>query len=225
MPKLLPLCLLPLLPLLATACSTGSMVVEKPHDRRLNRAVDVVWTRDVQRVARSGDWILSRSYSMVGDLITATTSGEDLSHATIYDAERGTVIEAISPVVREVPLENLIGRNRYVMVVRPAGLSEEARLASVARARAAVGRPFDYTGVFGLDHSERFYCSELLVWATGLGRGELVVTPSDLVGYGEVIYWSGARDDPATGRAALATVALDRKRDRTAQVHVAAVHR
>jgi hypothetical protein len=63
-------------------------------------------------VARSGDWILTRSYSKTGDAIVGLTSGESFSHASLYDAERETIIEAVSPVVHEVPLEKLLARNR-----------------------------------------------------------------------------------------------------------------
>jgi uncharacterized protein YycO len=198
--------------LLAAACNASSGGAVRPTDVRLDRAVDSAWTRDIQRVARSGDWILSRSYSATGDLIVASTIGESFSHASIYDAERGTIIEAISPVVREVPLASLVARNRYVLVVRPAGLSEEARLASVARARAVVGAPFDYGGVVGFDTRDRYYCSELVAWAARVRFDEIVLSPADLVDYGEVVYWSGSRDDRATQQAALASNALVERR-------------
>jgi hypothetical protein len=128
--------------------------------------------------------------------------GEDLSHASIYDAERGTIIEAIDPVVREIPLEQLLARNRFVLVVRPSGLAEEQRVRSVLRARGAVGAPFDYSGMLGFDAEGRFYCSELVVWAAGFRRQGAIVTPAELVDLGEVVYWSGFRDDPATQRTA-----------------------
>src|SRR5688572_28148195 len=99
--------LLALLSVLAAGCG-GSLVVKKPLDEGANRAVTSLWAHDVRRTAQTGDWILSRSYSMTGDLITFATPGESLSHASIYDAERGTVIEALHPAVREVPLEHLL---------------------------------------------------------------------------------------------------------------------
>ena len=187
-----------LLLLLPAACASGSLVVHKPADEATNQAVTALWTRDVRRTAQTGDWILSRSYSKTADFIAGFTAGESLSHASIYDAERGTIIEALQPVVREVPLENLLARNHVVIVVRPTGLTQEQRLASVARARSAVGARFDFTGMLGAGSDDRFYCSELVLWASQLeGTAGAVVTPSELVHHGEVVYYSGARSDPA----------------------------
>lgn len=112
----------------AGACG-GSIVRHKPASPIVNRDVTAMWAADIRRTARTGDWILTRSYSAVGDLIVLGTRGEAISHAVIYDAERGTVIEAIRPVVREVPLESLLDRNRVAIVVRPHGLDEAARRA------------------------------------------------------------------------------------------------
>ena len=184
--------------LLAPGCASGSLVVEKPADQATNQAVTALWARDVRRTAQTGDWILSRSYSKTADFIAGVTFGESLSHASIYDAERGTIIEALQPVVREVPLENLLARNHVVIVVRPAGLTQEQRLASVARARSVVGARFDFTGMLGAGSDDRFYCSELVLWASEReGAAGAVVTPSELVQHGEVVYYSGARSDPA----------------------------
>ena len=199
------------------ACAGGSMVVEKPADPAINQAVTALWARDVRRTAQTGDWILSRSYSMTGDLIAAATFGENLSHASIYDAERGTIIEALRPVVREVPLENLLARNRVVIVVRPTGLSQEARLASVERARAQVGTEFDIGGIVGAGAEDRFYCSELVLWASQKGgTAGAIVTPSELVQHGEVVYYSGERNDPALIDTARLAFARERRDLRTA---------
>jgi hypothetical protein len=183
---------------LLPGCAAGSLVIDKPADEAGNQAVTALWAREIRRSAQTGDWILSRSYSMTGDLISAATLGESVSHASIYDAERGTIIEALNPVVREVPLEHLLARNHMVILVRPTGLTQEQRLASVARARSQVGAPFDFTGMVGAGSDDRFYCSELVLWASQLGGSAgAVVTPAELVQHGEVVYLSGARSDPA----------------------------
>jgi hypothetical protein len=187
------------------ACASGSTANLRPTSPSDNRAVTTLWAHEVRRTAQTGDWILSRSYSTTGDIISAFTTGEDLSHASIYDAERGTIIEALQPVVREVPLESLVDRNHVLIVVRPRGLTQEQRLASVTRARSVVGNSFDVTGLFGVGSDDRFYCSELVLWASQLeGTAGAVVTPSELVEHGTVIYYSGARSDGsviATARA------------------------
>lgn len=206
---------------LSAACSAPSVMVKKPENDQTNQAVTELWARDVKRVAQSGDWILTRSYSLVGDAITVASIGEEVSHAVIYDAERGTVIEAITPTVREVPLESLLARNRVAIVVRPHKLSEAERRASVKRARSKVGARFDFGGLIGVQDNDRFYCSELVFWASDLAghgvRKPLVITPASLAEHGEVVYLSGHRDDPQIQDVARAsrTLRTMRARQRT----------
>ena len=186
------------------ACSAPSFIVHRPERADVDRAVTAMWVRDVRRVARSGDWLLTRSYSMIGDIIVLATGGVDVSHASVYDAERGTVIEALNPAVREVPLEHLVDRNHYVLVVRPRGLTHKAGRAAVARARTAVGAEFDFLGMLGAGSDGRFYCSELVAWASRSALiSEAVVVPSDLMESGTVVYYSGPRDDPTVQSTAL----------------------
>jgi len=188
----------------------ASLVVARPEDHVADQAVTKMWSKEIHGVARDGDWLLTRSYYVVSDVITAATIGEDLSHASIYDAKHDTVIESIGSGVREIPLEELVERNHYVIVVRPTGMSAADEGEALARARSKVGAAYDIGGMFGIDTPEKFYCSELVYWASQTearsGRHERVITPSDLMKYGEVIYWSGKRDDPqilelATARA------------------------
>ena len=56
------------------------------------------------------------------------------------------------------------------------------------------------------DSTLRFTCAELVVWAAEVEAPQLV-TPASLVGYGEVVYWSGMRDDPMVVAAATASPA------------------
>jgi hypothetical protein len=187
------------------ACSGGSLVVRRPEQPAVDQALTALWEREVREVARSGDWLLTRSYSVTGDVIALATAGESVSHASIYDAERGTIIEALSPEVREVSLASLIRRNHVIIVVRPAGQGEAEGRAAVARARSVVGAPFDYLGIFGAGSEARFYCSELVAWASRSPvERDAVLTPAELVGYGEVVYYSGQRDEPGVQAAAWA---------------------
>lgn len=198
------------------ACGAPSVVRTKPADPARNHAVTAMWARDIHRVARDGDWILTRSYSAIGDVIVLGTFGPEISHASIYDAERGTAIEAISSGVREVPLAELLERNQIAIVVRPHGLDDDARRASVLRARGVIGREFDTAGMFGFDSPERFYCSELVAWASGLELDALVITPASLVEHGEVIYLSGSRESLELQQVALAQQEQGRRPTRVA---------
>ncbi|MBA3455553.1 MAG: hypothetical protein H0T42_20840, partial [Deltaproteobacteria bacterium] len=114
--------------LLVAAAVTGcgeprSVLVKRPENPVVDTAVTAMWTSEIERVARDGDWILSRSYYAVADAIAKLAPGEDLSHASIYDAKRGMVIESIGSGVREIPLANLVARNHYLIIVRPSNMT------------------------------------------------------------------------------------------------------
>jgi hypothetical protein len=179
------------------ACWHGSLAADRPKDKAVDAAIDRLWADEIRRVARDGDWILSRSLTAQGDMVVAISgvSGpEAFSHASIVDVTHGTIIEAITPVVREIPLEELMSRNRHVVVVRPRGLSAEESKAALERARGELGKPFDFWGFIGYEEADKWYCSELVYWASGFGK-QTVLIPNELIGYGEVIYYSGRRDD------------------------------
>ncbi|MBL9020209.1 MAG: hypothetical protein JNL83_38845 [Myxococcales bacterium] len=183
----------------ACAHEPKSVLVKRPDDKTADAAITKLWASEIRKVARDGDWILTRSYYAVSDGIVVFTPGEDLSHASMFDAKRDTIIESIESGVREMPLEQLVGRNHYVIVVRPTGMTAADQSEALARARSVLGAPYDIGGMFGFETPGKYYCSELVFWASQTearsGRHETVVTPSDLMKYGEVIYWSGKRDD------------------------------
>ena len=184
----------------ATGCAEPkSVLVKRPESKSVDVAVTAMWSHEIHNVAQDGDWILTRSYYMIADAISKTTDGVDLSHASIYDAKRDTIIEAVGGGVREIPLADLVQRNHYLIVVRPSGMTAAQRARSVERARSRIGTEFDKAGLFGFDNPEKLYCSELVWWAS---QGELrtgdehrVITPSELMQYGEVVYFSGQRTD------------------------------
>ena len=190
----------------ALAGCGASVMVHRPADAEVDHAITAMWTSELLRTARDGDWLLSRSYSGQGDAVVILTSGEEISHAAIIDVTHATVIESIGSGVREIPLAQFVDRNRHLVVVRQAGASAADGRLTVARARSRLGHPFDIAGMAGLGSDDRFYCSELVYWASGLeerypGR-ELVITPGELLGYGDVVYWSGKRDDAQIQRVA-----------------------
>jgi hypothetical protein len=183
---------------LGAGCWQGSLHAERPRDKKVDRAIDRMWADEIRRVARDGDWIVSRSLTANGDMISAIQFGEKWSHASIVDVGRGTVIEGITPVVREISLEELMARNWYVAVVRPTGLSAEASKEALARARAQLGKPFDWWGFVGYPQPDKWYCTELVYWASGFEESHgihAILFPNELLDYGEVVYYSGRRDD------------------------------
>lgn len=192
-----------------------SVMVHRPENQTADTAVSGLWASEIRRTARDGDWFLSRSYYIAGDVISITTTGESLSHASMFDATRDMVIESVGSGVREVPLATFVNRNHYIIVVRPANMSAADQAHALARAKTKIGLPFDYRGMFGFDNPDAWYCSELVYWASQTearsGTHETVVTPSDLMKYGEVIYWSGKRDDQALQQIATERAADQRR--------------
>ena len=187
--------------LVIPACAEPhSVMVHRPQNSTVDAAVTAMWTHEIHAAARDGDWVLSRSYYMLADAISLATPGLDLSHASIYDQAHDTVIEAVGDGVREIPLSQLVERNHYLIVVRPTGMTAADQQRAVERARSRLGTPFDKAGMLGFDNPDKVYCSELVWWASQMeqrtGVHERVITPPELMSYGEVIYWSGKRDDP-----------------------------
>ena len=198
-----------------SGCGVPSVYGKKPASSAADDAVVQLWVESIRENGESGDWILTRNYALVGDLIVAFSfRDESLSHAAIYDKERDMVIEATSPKVKAVPLENFVRRYKRVMLARPKWLSHEEQVASMHRARALIGEPYDWAGLIGIDDGDRFYCSEFVLVVAdqrGVIDRPVWVTPAGLLDVAHVIYDGGIRDDERTKRVAMSHV---RKRRR-----------
>lgn len=197
-----------------------SFLVKRPENAVADKAVTQLWADDIKRVAQDGDWLLTRGYFATSDVISVLTSGEDVSHASIYDAKTGSVIEAVSAGVREVTLEELLRRNHHVILVRPTNVTAAERAHAVTRARSRLGQEFDKGGLIGLGTNDKVYCSELVWWAS---QSELhhdvherVITPAELMQYSTVVYWSGERTDEQ-----ILELAVEHERDKPHADHVA----
>jgi hypothetical protein len=179
-------------------CWHGSLYADRPKNKAVDHAIDRMWADEIRKVARDGDWILSRSLTPEGDMIATIIGGEQYSHASQVDVTHGTIIEATTPTVREIPLEELMSRNWYVVVVRPTELSADEEKASLELARSQIGKEFDLYGFIGYPEEDKWYCSELVYWSSGMEQrhgSHVVILPRQLLKYGEVLYYSGRRDD------------------------------
>ena len=129
-------------------------------------AVTAMWSSEIRGIARDGDWLL-------------TAVGDEPSGAAMYDA-RGVALEASGPI----SLERLVAGAHTVIVVRPSNMTADEGVAALGRARTATAA----------DGATLIYLASQTEARTG--AHEQTVTPAELMKYGEVIYWSGARDDP-----------------------------
>ena len=150
--------------LLLTACGGTRIHVERPADEvRLPQTE--AWLADIEREGRSGDWLVIRGYKAADDLIVAATN-TPLSHAAMLDLERREVIESVAAGVIVTPLHEFVDHAHRVLLIRPRWAETEgAGAEAIGRARAAVGKGYDFTGLVGLSTDERFYCSELCLFA------------------------------------------------------------
>lgn len=184
--------------LASSACGARSVVIHRPSDVRVDDAITTMWAEDLRANAEHGDWIVSRSYSLIGDMIAMVTPGS-WSHAALYDRERDVIIESIDSGVREIPVENFVARNYHVAVVRPSGTTARSRALAVERARAALGTPYDTGALIGLDDEAKFTCAELVLWSSDPAERRIerpiVLAPVDLFAHGEMVYYTGTRDD------------------------------
>jgi hypothetical protein len=148
----------------------------------------------VREVIENGDWVIIRGVTGPDNFIGSVTN-MPFSHASIYDAENDEVIEADSHGVHATPLAEYLGSGSRIWIVKPVWATPETRPLAVARARATLGRPYDYSGLLGLGLSDSYYCSELVVsaWRPFMGEAKvnpipLVISPGRLHHWGRVVY-------------------------------------
>ena len=170
--------------------------VRKPEGAAAEAQTDA-WVKTVRDKADHGGWLVVRG-THVGDQTVAALTRATLSHAVVFDKQTEEVIEAVSSGVRVTPLRALLAQAHRLQIVRPPGWTAEAGAAAVARARARVGRKYDWLGLVGAQDDQRFYCTELAVdcyegrkagWKVGA-----VIFPADMQAIGTLTFDSGPRD-------------------------------
>ena len=152
---------------------------------------------DVTRLAQHGDWFVTRGVHHTDNFV-ATVTNAPLSHAAIYDAERGEVIEAEGVGIHTTPLAEFLAKSQRVLIIRPMWASDKNSAEAVARAREWVGKGYNFTGLVGLNMPDRYYCTQLVVAAykpAWEGRPDNpvppVIQPAQMYHWGKIIYDSG----------------------------------
>jgi len=182
-----------LLPAFSGLGCTAPMVVHPPADRQ-ERELRAL--REISRLAQPGDWLVMRGYHATDNLVSAVTDAP-FSHVAVLDPERGQVIEAEGRGLHTAPLADFLHRSYRVLLMRPLwATTSERQRAAVARARSLVGRPYDFTGLVGLNVPDSYYCSELAVavYAPHPSRKDhlpLVIPPGELHSWATILWDSG----------------------------------
>ena len=174
----------------------------RPAIRQSGPATDALtrsWQREILRRGRDGDWLVIRGYNSTGHLVAVAGSAE-LSHVGVLDATNAEVIEAVSPAVCALSLQNFLEDADRVLLLRPINADRISGREALAKARTQIGAPYDLLGTVGLPEQGKFYCSELAAWSVGIevdreGPAE-VLHPAAMSQFGTVLFDSDLR----TGR-------------------------
>jgi len=186
----------PFIPLLLAALLSGCatpVVVHPPADRQEREARAL---REVIRLGQPGDWLVIRGYHATDNLVSTLTSGS-FSHVAVLDPERGQVIEAEGKGLHTTPLAAFMKKAHRLILMRPVwATTVERQRAAVEKARGLVGRPYDFTGLVGINLPDRYYCSELAVavyapYPSRKDRLPAVIPPSDMHYWATILWDSG----------------------------------
>ena len=175
-------------------CAAIRIEETSPHARA---ATDEETLARVRALGRDGDWLVIRGHHL-SDNFVATVTNNPFSHAAVLDLERDSVIEAESKGIHATPLAEFVAKSHRLLLIRPVWSNAVSAPAALARARALVGRPYNFLGLIGVDVPESYYCSELTleVYRPFLRAHDVVprpIEPGKLHYWGRILYDSGAR--------------------------------
>jgi uncharacterized protein YycO len=160
------------------------------------------WIDKIKNSGGTGMWMVTRGYHVGDDLVSIATNSP-LSHAAILDVEKQVVIEAIADGVIETPLKKFLTEAHRVLLIQPAGWTIAKGKAALAKARSQLGKGYDFLGTIGIPDKERWYCSELAIWAMGTKVNKLgahkVIHPKNMPKMGAVLFDSKGRDGQVDG--------------------------
>ena len=160
------------------------------------KALTRSWRKQILKAAQDGDWLVIRGYNSTGHLV-AVAGNAELSHVGILDVTHAEVIEAVSPAVCVISLQEFLEDADRVLLVRPAHADRASGRQALAKARSQIGASYDLLGTIGLPDQDKFYCSELAAWSVGMevdreGPAD-VLHPAGMPKFGTVLFDSDLR--------------------------------
>lgn len=182
--------------LVAPGCSRPVTVEPPRAAERAGRDEETL--AGLRRLGRDGDWLVIRGYHPTDNLVSLVTNSP-FSHAAVLDLANGAVIEADGSGIHVTPLPAFVAKAHRLLLIRPKWSREGRNVHAAAQARSLVGRPYDYAGLIGINHPERYYCSELAVavyrtWVRKSDHVPPVIPPNELYYWGTVLFDTGSPD-------------------------------
>ena len=155
------------------------------------------WQHAIESRGGNGMWLVSRGYRRGDDLVAISTFSS-YSHVGILDHKKGEVIEPLWDGNVVTPLDEFLHISHRVVLVQPESWTPEKGGEAIAKARAQLGKKYDFGGLIGLPSTNRWYCSELAAWSWGRKPDRLgpwyVIHPRRHLKMGSILFESGPRD-------------------------------
>ncbi len=152
---------------------------------------DSLFTKNILSKSENGYWLVVRGYKLT-DHMVATATLTDYSHAAILDINSKSVIEADGSGIHESSIEKFVNHSYRITLVKPAGYSNIRGDLAVKSARDLLGKSYDFLGTVGINASEKYYCSELVVCCYSNIKDSLklpvVIKPAYLLELGTTVF-------------------------------------
>lgn len=182
-----------------TGCGAPAAVVKPPAAARVDQNAHIL--AEILSLAQDGDWLVVRGYH-TGDKIVMAATRTPISHAAVVDVSNQQVIESEAKGVHLTSLPTFVDKCHRIILIRPIWAERHpgAGTEALALARQYVGQKYDYFGTIGLNHPDKFYCSELALqiyrdYFSDKDDIPRVIEPGQMYLWGRILYDSRPRDE------------------------------
>ena len=173
-----------------TIFSCSNAIVKKPKSEAALKEEDL-FKKEIIALGKDGYFLVARGYKF-NDHLVSTATLSNYSHAVILDVTNNKIIEATADGVHPLALDSFIHKSFKITMVKPAGYTTTRAKDALLCCADKYGKPYDFTGTVGIDRTEKYYCSELVMECYQHLVDSLqlphIITPGKILEYGEIIY-------------------------------------
>ncbi len=170
--------------------SCSNTIVKKPKSEVALKE-EQLFKKDIIALGKDGYFLVARGYKF-NDHLVSTATLSDYSHAVILDITNDNIIEATASGVHPLALDSFIHKSFKITLVKPVGYTPLRAINALQCCADKFGKPYDFTGTVGIDRTEKYYCSELVVECYQHLVDSLqlphIITPEKVLEYGKTIY-------------------------------------